>query len=119
MRVIRPSATTRLTAVSSSPARSIRPAGAPFSHTVAAHHRTPESGHLAAAVGHQHHVGCEHVEQHLEITGPQCRQEPVDHLLVLGTIDLYPRPTRGHVLPGPVSDLPDRGRRLVESCSNL
>src|SRR5688500_14489030 len=34
MRVIRPSATTRLTAVWSSPARSIRPAGAPFSHTV-------------------------------------------------------------------------------------
>jgi hypothetical protein len=31
MRVIRPSATTRLTAVLSSPARSIRPAGAPFS----------------------------------------------------------------------------------------
>src|SRR5215211_407409 len=34
MRVIRPSATTRLTAVSSSPASSIRPAGAPFSDTV-------------------------------------------------------------------------------------
>src|SRR5215211_6747026 len=34
MRVIRPSATTRLTAVSSLPASSIRPAGAPFSDTV-------------------------------------------------------------------------------------
>jgi hypothetical protein len=45
-------------------------------------------------------LSCEHVERHLEITGPQRRQEPVDHLLLLGTIDLYARPLRGHVLSG-------------------
>jgi hypothetical protein len=140
MWVIRPFATTRLTAESSSPARSIRTAGAPFSqphgadhrirydrteareqgrHPVAAHHRTPESGHLSAAVGDQYHVGCEHVEQHLEITAPKSRQEPVDHPLVLGTIDPYARPTGGHVLPCPVSDLPDSGRRLVDRLSDV
>src|SRR5215210_2566121 len=114
MRVIRPSATTTLTAVSSSPARSIRAAGAPFSHTVPsiacgaivlkrerslATRSRPATGRRTAAAA-----------PHLDVAGLQRRQEPVDHLLLLGTIDLDPRPPRGHVIPGAVRDLPDRGR---------
>src|SRR3954467_13961857 len=115
MRGIRPSSTTTLTAVSSSPARSIRPAGAPFSQTVptsasGAIVRKRESrvatrsrattgrrtaaaspppgprapGPPAAAVRDQHDVGREHVEQHLNVAGPQRRQETVDDPLLLG-----------------------------------
>ena len=118
MRVIRPSATITLTArvelageIDPASGRAVQPDRAEHRirhdrleaqeegrHPVAAHHRTPDSGHLAATVGDQHDVGCEHVEQHLEIPGPHRRQEPLDHLLLLGTIDLNPRPPRGDVL---------------------
>ena len=38
---------------------------------------------------------------------------------MLGKINLYPRPPRGYMLPGPVSDLPDRSRRFVDRCSDV
>src|SRR5215218_6336864 len=140
MRLIRPSATTRLIAVSSSPASSIRPAGAPFSDTLPttasganvlkrerrlATRSRPTTGRRKAATSPPPSAtsttsGASTSNSTSRwSTGPKRRQEPVDHLLVLGTIDPYPWPPRGHVLPGPVSDLPDRGRRLVDRCRDV
>src|SRR5215212_9641198 len=95
MWLIRPSATTTLTAVSSSPARSIRTAGAPFSHTGL----TTASGVIVlkrerrVATWSRPSTG-----RRKAATSP---------------------PPSGHVFPGPVGDLPDRTRRLVDRCSDV
>ena len=117
MRAIRPPSNMKVTAMFASPAGSIQTATVPSSSGVAISapgancgkrhrnaatrwlpfDRVPGRGRQRTAVRDQHHIGREHVQQTLQVTGGEGSQESMHHPLLLPAAHCHPRTPRSHM----------------------
>ncbi len=139
MREIRPSSTTKLTAVSGSPFQVHPYRRCPIEKhgleaRVASDGRerrqeprnpfctldgTPDRRRQSPAVRYEDDVGRQHAEQAVDVAALQGGEKPFDGTLVLGTAHLHPRPAGTDVLPGAVRDLSHGGWCLAHGLADL